>query len=166
MAKIEAEKELSLREMELKAQDQASASLAATQPPRNKDAKSQKLPSFIDEKDELDSYLLCFEHYAENASWEDTWAIKLSALLTGRAMDVHARMSDADASDYYKLKKALLTRYNYTEDGYRKRFREAKSETEETPDKFVIRLKIYLAKYVPAMFIREPSRGVVSRRYH
>ena len=77
MAKIEAEKELTLREMELKAQDQASASLAATPPPRNKDAKSPKLPSFIDEKDELDSYLLRFERYAENASWEkDTWAIK------------------------------------------------------------------------------------------
>ena len=89
MAKIEAEKELTLREMELKAQDQASASLAATPPPRNKDAKSPKLPSFIDEKDELDSYLLRFERYAENASWEkDTWAIKLSALLTGRARDV------------------------------------------------------------------------------
>ena len=147
MAKIEAEKELTLREMELKAQDQASASLAATQPPRNKDAKSPKLPSFIDEKDELDSYLLRFERYAENASWEkDTWAIKLSALLTGRAMDVYTRMSDADASDYDKLKKALLTRYNYTEDGYRKRFREATPETEETPDQFVIRLKNYLAK--------------------
>ena len=65
MAKIEAEKELTLREMELKAQDQASASLAATLPPRNKDAKSPKLPSFIDEKDELDSYLLRFERYAE-----------------------------------------------------------------------------------------------------
>ena len=47
MAKIEAEKELILREMELKAQDQASASLAATPTPRNKDAKSPKLPSFI-----------------------------------------------------------------------------------------------------------------------
>ena len=70
MAKIEAEKELTLREMELKAQDQASASLATTPPPRNKDAKSPKLPSFIDEKDELDSYLLRFERYAENASWE------------------------------------------------------------------------------------------------
>ena len=141
MAKIEAEKELTLREMELKAQDQASASLAATPPPRNKDAKSPKLPSFVDEKDELDSYLLRFERYAENASWEkDTWAIKLSALLTGRAMDVYTRMSDADASDYDKLKKALLTRYNYTEDGYRKRFREATPETEETPDQFVIRL--------------------------
>ena len=61
MAKIEAEKELTLKEMELKAQDQASASSATTQPPRNKDAKSLKLPSFIDEKDELDSYLLRFE---------------------------------------------------------------------------------------------------------
>ena len=149
-AKIEAEKELALKELELKAQQsQASASLAATPPPQNKDAKSPKLPSFIDEKDELDSYLLRFERYAENASWEkDTWAIKLSALLTGRAMDVYTRMSDADASDYDKLKKALLTRYNYTEDGYRKRFREATPETEETPDQFVIRLKNYLAKWL------------------
>ena len=149
-AKIEAKKELALKELELKAQQsQAGASLAATPPPRNKDAKSPKLPSFVDEKDELDSYLLRFERYAENASWEkDTWAIKLSVLLTGRAMDVYTRMSDADASDYDKLKKALLTRYNYTEDGYRKRFREATSETEETPDQFVIRLKNYLAKWL------------------
>ena len=70
-AKIEAEKELVLKELELKAQqDQASTSLAAVAPPRNKDAKSWKLPSFIDEKDELDSYLLRCECYAENASWE------------------------------------------------------------------------------------------------
>ena len=114
-----------------------------------------KMPSprsyhpFVDEKDELDSYLLCFEHYAENAGWEkDTWAIKLSALLTGRAMDVYTRMSDTDASDYNKLKKALLTRYNCTKNGYRKRFREATQQTEETPDQFVIRLKNYLAKWL------------------
>ena len=42
--------------------------------------------------------------------------------------------------------KTLLTRYNYTEDGYRKKIREATPETEETPDQFVIRLKNYLAK--------------------
>ena len=123
-AQIEIEKELKIKEMELQAQQaqaQVTASSATTPPPRNKDAKSPKLPSFVDEKDELDSYLLRFERYAENASWEkDTWAIKLSALLTGRAMDVYTRMSDADASDYDKLKKALLTRYNYTKDGYRK----------------------------------------------
>ena len=138
--------------MELQAQQaqaQATASSATTPPPRNKDAKSPKQPSFIDKKVELDSYLLRFKCYAENASWEkDTWAIKLSALLTGGAMDVYTKMSDADASDYDKLKKALLTRYNYTEDGYRKRFREATPETEETPDQFVIRLKNYLAKWL------------------
>ena len=43
-AKIEAEKELALKELELKAQQsQASASLATTPPPRNKDAMSPKL---------------------------------------------------------------------------------------------------------------------------
>ena len=50
-AKIEADKEPALKELELKAQqDQASTRLAATPPPRNKDAKFPKLLSFIDEK--------------------------------------------------------------------------------------------------------------------
>ena len=70
-AQIEAEKELKIKEMELQAQQaqvQATTSSATTPPPRNKDVKSSKLPSFTDEKDELDSYLLRFERYAENAS--------------------------------------------------------------------------------------------------
>ena len=63
-------------------------------------------------------------------------------------MDVYISMSDTDANDYDKLKKALLTRYNYTEDGYRKRFREVKPEIKETPDRFVVCLKNYLAKWL------------------
>ena len=63
-------------------------------------------------------------------------------------MDVYTRMSDRDASAHDKLKNALLTSYNYTEGGYRKRFREVKPETEEMPDQFVIRLKNYLAKWL------------------
>ena len=63
-------------------------------------------------------------------------------------MDIYTKVSDRDANDYDKLKRALLTRYNYTEDGYRKRFREVKPETEETPDQFVIQLKNYLAKWL------------------
>ena len=70
MAQIQIEKELKIKEMDLQAQAQAIASSATTPPPRNKDAKPPKLPPFIDEKDELDSYLLRFERYAENASWE------------------------------------------------------------------------------------------------
>ena len=52
-------------------------------------------------------------------------------------------MSDGDANDYDKLKKALLTK-----DGYRKRFREVKLATEEMPDQIIIRLNNYLAKYL------------------
>ena len=52
-AEKEADKKLKIKEMELQAQrDQATASSATTPPPRNKDAKSLKLPSFIEEKDE------------------------------------------------------------------------------------------------------------------
>ena len=121
-AKIEAEKELKIKEMELPSSTSSSfRKFCNHSTPHNKDAKSPKLPSLIDQKDELDSYLLHFERYAKNASWEkDMWAIKLSALLTGRAMDVYTRMSVTDANDYDKLKKALLTRYKYTEDGYRR----------------------------------------------
>ena len=73
---------------------------------QDQDAKYPKLPAFVDEKDELDSYLLRFERYAENAKWEQvTWAIKLSALLSGSAMDVYTRMSNEDAKNYDKLKK-------------------------------------------------------------
>ena len=57
-AKILTEKELALKELKLRAQQaqaKAGTSPAATPPPRNKDAKSLKQPSFIDEKDELDN---------------------------------------------------------------------------------------------------------------
>ena len=57
-------------------------------------------------------------------------------------------MSDTDANAYDKLKKVLFTRYNYTEDGYRERFREVKPEIKETPDQFIVRLKNYLAKWL------------------
>ena len=69
----------------------------------------------MDEKDELGSYLPRFDSNVKNAKWEKvTWAIKLSALLSGRAMDVCIRMSNEDADDYDNLKKARLTRYNFT----------------------------------------------------
>ena len=63
-------------------------------------------------------------------------------------MAMYTRMCHGDANDYDKLQKALLTRYSFSEDGYRKRFSEVKPETEETPDQFVIRLKNYQAKWL------------------
>ena len=93
------------------------------------------LPGFVDEKDNnLDSYLLRFERYATVAGWERSdWATCLYPLLSGRALDVYSGLSDEQARDYDKLQKALLQRYDFTEQSYRERFRGAKPEGQESP---------------------------------
>ena len=146
-AKIRADTKLALEELELRAQAQASSSPNFYPTPQNRDAESPKLKTLVDGINELNSYLDSFERYARNANWEkDTWAIKLCALPSGRSMDLYIRMSNEDANDYDKLKKAHLTRDNFMKHGYRWRFKEVKPETKETPDQFLIRLKNYLAK--------------------
>ena len=78
------------------------------------------LPGFVNGKNNLDNYLLRFERYAIIAGWQrDTWAARLSPLLTGKALDVYSGLSSEDARDYAKLRKALLQGYNFTEQGYR-----------------------------------------------
>ena len=83
-------------------------------------ARAPELPSFVDGKDNLDSYLLRFERYATVAGWEkETWATRLSPLLSGRALEVYSGLSTEDALNYDRLHLALLKRYNFTEHGYR-----------------------------------------------
>jgi hypothetical protein len=91
-------------------------------------AKLPKLPEFVDGKDDLDSYLQRFERFAKGNQWkENTWATSLSALLTGRALDVYSRLSESAAVDYPQLREALLKRYELTENGFRVRFSRRKT---------------------------------------
>ena len=77
-----------------------------------------KIPAFVDGTDNLDSYLLRYERFARTNEWEEScWAVNLSVLLTGRALDVYSRMEEDEANDYGALKRALQKRYNLTEDG-------------------------------------------------
>ena len=102
-------------------------------------AKAPKLPSFVDGKDNLDAYLQQFKRFAVTAKWEKAgWATKLSALLSGRALEVYSRLSEEAASDYDKMKIALMRRYDLTEDGYRRKFRTSKPEIDESPDQFIV----------------------------
>ena len=120
------------------------------QPPNKEDrAKAPKLPSFVDGKDDLDAYLQRFERFATTAKWDKAgWATKLSALLSGRALDVYSRLSEEAASDYGKMKIALMKRYDLTEDGYRRKFRVSAPETDESPDQFIVRLSTYLIRWL------------------
>ena len=110
-------------------------------------AKAPKLPSFVDGKDDLDAYLQRFERFAETAKWKkDGWASKLSALLSGRALEVYSRLSEDAAKDYDRIKIALMKRYDLTEDGYRRKFRASKPEFDESPEQFIVRLDRYLLR--------------------
>ena len=94
-----------------------------------------------DERDDIDSYIVRFEKYAKAEKWEkESWAIYLSALLRGRALDVYARLPVAEANNFDKLKEALLKRYEKTEDGYRRKFYSARPDVGETPKQFVTRI--------------------------
>ena len=116
---------------------------------RDDRAKASKLPSFADGKDDLDAYLQRFERFAETAKWKkDGWASKLSALLSGRALEVYSRLSEQAANDDDKIKIALMKRYDLTEDGYRRKFRASKPEVDESPEQFIVRLDRYLLRWL------------------
>jgi len=107
------------------------------------------MPYFDEEQDFMDSYLGRFERFAETQKWKrEHWAMYLSALLKGRALDVYSRLPPEQAGDYDRLKDTLLKRYLLSADGFKKRFRSVKPELGETPSQFLTNLErwIELAK--------------------
>ena len=108
-----------------------------------------KLPVFDEKTDDMDSYLQRFEWIAENYQWDKAeWSFHLSQYLKGKATETYTRMAAENRKDYDQVKEALLKRYNLTEEGYRKRFRESKAEHDETPQQFLVRLSTYIDKWV------------------
>ena len=100
--------------------------------------KIPKLPVFRESEDGIDSYLQRYERYAQNAGWsEDEYALGLSSLLTGRALDVFSRMPAEDMNDYGKLKEALLFKFSLTSEDYRKQFFQGRQSTAETASQYL-----------------------------
>ena len=111
--------------------------------------KLPKLPAYMDGKDDLDSWLLRFERFANTSGWhKENWCTSLSALLTGRALEVFCHLSESEAIDYDRVKEVLQKRYNLTEDGYRQKFRAGTPEDGENPNMFIVRLKTYLERWM------------------
>ncbi|XP_071949807.1 uncharacterized protein [Antedon mediterranea] len=112
-------------------------------------ARTPKLPAFNEGKDDLDSYLKRYERYAVSQGWSvEYWAINLSALLTGKSLEVYSRLSTEDADNYRTLKTALLKRFQLTADGFRNKLRLAKPETGESGHQFAARIENYLTRWI------------------
>jgi hypothetical protein len=124
--------------------------------------KGLKMPPFDENHDEMDSYLKRFERYAKAVNWEkEIWAINLSAIIKGRALDVYARMPDENALDYDELKATLLGRFEQTEEGFKKRFRSCKPEKGETYSQFVVRLESYIKRWIEMAEIEKYFDGLL-----
>ena len=116
---------------------------------QNNNIRPPKLPSFVCGKDKLDVYLHRFERYAVAQKWPvHVWAVNLSALLTGKALDTYSRLNEDDAQNYDVVKTAILQRYSLTSDGFRKKFRNSKPDSGETAEQFLIRLRSYVDKWI------------------
>ena len=108
-----------------------------------------KLPRFDEKHDDMDTFIERFERFAESQGWQrDEWAVCLSPLLTGKGLQVFSSMPSDEALQYDVLKKALLKRYEMTEEGFRNKFRHTKPEQGETAHQFVARLQRYFDRWV------------------
>ncbi|XP_076060383.1 uncharacterized protein LOC143036685 isoform X1 [Oratosquilla oratoria] len=122
-AKIEAEKELEL------------ARITATKQPTATPHDSVSRPQLplLQEGEDIASYLNRFERIAELLKLSsDSYAVRLGTLLTGKAADMYISLSPEITKNYELLKKALLSGFNKTPDGYRVDFRNAKISPGET----------------------------------
>ena len=146
---VEAEKRRA-HELEMKRLELSVATPGTPQEPRSdQSARAPKLPAFNENTDKMDAYLERFERFAKNNKWqEDVWATRLSVLLTGKSLEFYSRLSREEADDYRMSKLALLRHYDYTEEGYRRKFRCCKPEEGETPALFIERIKSYLEKWI------------------
>ena len=108
-----------------------------------------KLPKFNSDKDNLDAYLLRFERYAKVRGWsKENWAISLSSLLDGKALNVYSRLPPTFADDYDQLKKALLNSFNLDEDGFRAKYFSARQDKDESFAQYVTKVSNYFDRWV------------------
>ena len=154
--KIEAEREIAMKKLELE-------SLSHSGGPKSTESNARfpKLPYFDEKTDQMDSYLTRFESYATACKWDPAmWALYLSALLKGRALEVFVRLSKDDQSDYEQIRDALLNNFNLTERQFKRKFRESRPEKSETFRQFSSRMASYLEKWLAMAKVEKTFEAV------
>ena len=120
-----------------------------------------KLQPFDDKNDDMDAFIRRFESYAVSLEWPiDKWALKLSALLHGIALDMYNRQPVNDTSNYDSLKEALLRRFLLTEEGFREKLRTAKPERGESFGQFMTRLEGYFNRWIELGHVDKTYQGL------
>ena len=157
----EQEREIDLLKMRIEAKSVEDETTVASDTSSSKSLRP-KLPKFEEGKDDMDAYIERFERFAKSNKWsEDTWAISLSSLLTGKGLEVYTSMPADQVDDYPALKKAVLKRYELTEEGFRVKFRESLPEKGETVFQYIARLTRYCVRWTEMSEIEHSFNGLV-----
>jgi len=111
----------------------------------------------------MDSFQHRFEVYADSQGWnKGQWAVYLSALLKGKALEVYSRLPVKDAQDYEILKDILLKRFNLTEKGFKQKFKSVRAEIGEAPTQFIARLESYLMRWTDLANVEKGFEGLMN----
>ncbi|KAL8624277.1 hypothetical protein ACOMHN_034000 [Nucella lapillus] len=142
------EKELEIQRLGIESEDSdAPSSIPGHHRPNH--APRPQLPKFSEGSDSMDAYISRFEVFARSQGWpEREWAMILSALLTGKALNIFSTLPAVQQSDFDCLKKALLQGFDLTEEAFRKKFRSVRLQAGETYIQFGARLEHYFQKWL------------------
>ena len=103
----------------------------------------------LEEGDDIEQYLTTFERLAAAYRWPRAeWAVYLVPYLTGRARAAYVAMDILEAMDYSKVREAILSKYEISEEIYRQRFRDPDVRPGETPKELYNRLKDNYRKWI------------------
>ena len=140
LAKVSADLELARMQHELSLA-QVSAGNVTGQASLSVDRINKpRLPVYRDGED-ITSFLVRFERIAELLNLNrSTWAIHLGTLLSGRAVEIYASLTDTVTADFDSLKKSLLSGFNKTPETYRQEFRNLRIKPDQTYEQFSTQL--------------------------
>ena len=113
-------------------------------------SRAPKLPPFKQDVDDIDSYISRFERYALSQGWnqETEWADNLATLIQGNGLFEYSSLTFEESRDYNTVKHAILSAYQLTADGFRKKFRETKPSKGDTGMKYAAKLANYLNRWL------------------
>ena len=126
--------------------------------------KLGRIPNFQEKSDQIEDYLHRFEIHATKAKWKKTeWSYYLSGYLTGKALEIYHDLTNKDNFvEYSILKKELLKKFQCTPEGFRKKFREAKPEQDESLEVFGSTLKRHLNRWINLSGFSDTKEGILN----
>ena len=95
----------------------------------------------LSDSEDIEAYLPTFERMMRVYEVpEDRWVFKLAPQLTGKAQQAYAALGADEAVEYWRVREAVLRRYDVSEESYRRRFRTTRKKRNETFRELAVRL--------------------------